>query len=228
MKLDGVLAIRQSWCGQGEPILLCTPSGGIATRYDIGGLDWWGRPEHGALGKVAGALGNAAAGVLNAATADGGPEDSGADAPHVVAWGPRPDCLAATTCRPAPVRTWLVLTPQRLACVTVVEEKVEPEPEKSVLDRVSGFAKAARDVFSGASPYPPHEPVRTVEMTTVSELPRQHIAAVTLAERKLPRQYQHRDSHALRVSLVDGSGIDVLVHRPDQAQRLFAMATGQG
>jgi hypothetical protein len=227
VKLDGVLAIRQSWCRPGEPILVCTPSGGVATRYDIAGADWRGRPERGALGRMAGALGNAAAGVLDAATADGGPEDNGADAPHVVAWGPGLDRLAATTCRPAPARTWLVLTPQRLACVTVVEEKAEPEPEKSVLDRVSGFAKAAREAFSGAGPYLPHEPVPTVEMTTFAEVPREQIAAVTLSERKLPRQYQHRDSHALRVSFVDGSGVDVLVGQ-DRAQRLFAMATGQG
>jgi hypothetical protein len=228
VKLDGVLAIRQSWCRPGEPILLCAGSGGTATRYDIAGADWWGRPERGGLGKLAGALGNAAAGVVDAALADGGPEDSGADAPHVVAWGPGPDSLAATICRPAPVRTWLVLTPHRLACVTVVEEQAEPEPEKSVLDRVSGFARAARDVFSSSSPYPPHQPVLTVEMTTFSELPRERITAVTLAERKLPRQYQHRDSHALRVSLVDGSGVDVLVSGQDRAQRLYAMATGQG
>lgn len=228
MRLDGVLAIRQSWCQRGEPILLCSGTGGSDIRFDVAGLDWWGEPDRGALGKAAGTMGNAVFGVLNAASGGSGPEDGGPDVPKIVAWGPQPAGVAVQLFQFAPPRSWLVLTPQRLACVTVVEEQAEPEPGKSVLGRVSGFARAARDVFASTSPHPPHQPVLTVEMTTFAELPREHITAVTLAERKLPRQYQHRDSHALRVSLVDGSGIDVLVSGQDQAQRLFAMATGQG
>lgn len=227
MKLDGVLAIRQSWCQPGEPILLCVGADAGSTRFDLAGLDWQGRPERGGLGKVAGAFGNAAAGVVDAAFAGSGPEDGGADTPHVVAWGPRPDGIATRLCRPS-ARSWLVLTPRRLAQVSLVEEPAEPEPEKSLLDRVSGFAKSARDVFGGKSPYPPHQPVATAEVTTVAEVPREQIGAVSLSERKLPRQYQVRDVHALRVSFVDGSGLDVLTSAPENAQRLLAMANGQG
>lgn len=228
MKLDGVLAIRRSWCRPGEPVLLCAPAGGTATRYDVAGVDWWGKPERGALGKMAGALGNAAFGMMDAAFAGSGPEDNGADAPNVVAWGPALDTLATRLCRPSPARTWLVLTPHRLAYVTVVEDEPEPEPEKGLLDKVTGFAKAARDVFSTTDLYPPHQPIATTEMTAAAEIPRQHITGITLAERKLPSQYQTRQSHALRVSMMDGSGLDILTTAGlEGAQRLHDMANGQ-
>ncbi|MEU3648778.1 hypothetical protein AB0E59_35765 [Lentzea sp. NPDC034063] len=228
MKLDGVLAIRQSWCRPGEPILLCVGVDPSSTRFALAGLDWQGRPERGALGKVAGAFGNAAAGVVDAAFAGSGPEDGGADAPHVVAWGPHAAGIATRLCQPVSAISWLVLTPYRLAQVTLVEEPAAPEEERSLLDRVSGFAKSARDVFGGKSPYPPHQPIVTSGITTVAEAAREHIGSVSIAERKLPRQYQVRDVHALRVSLVDGSGIDVLTSSAGNAHRLLAMANGQG
>jgi hypothetical protein len=229
VKLDGVLAIRRSWCLPGEPVLLCAASGGAATRYDVAGLDWWGKPERGAVGKVAGALGSAAFGVVDAAFAGSGPEDNGADAPNVVAWGPSPDTIATRLCLPSPARTWLVLTPHRLAYVTVVEDEPDPrsEPDKSLLDKVSGFARAARDAFGSTSPHPPHQPIATTDMTTVAEIPRQHVTGIAVAERKLPRQYQTRQSHVLRVSMVDGSGLDVLTAGQEGAQRLHAMTNGQ-
>ncbi|GLY50621.1 hypothetical protein [Lentzea sp. NBRC 102530] len=228
MKLDGVLAIRQSWCQAGEPILLCVGTDVASTRFDLRGLDWQGRPERGGLGKVTGAFGNAAAGVFDAAFAGSGPEDGGADVPHVVAWGPHPTSATAQLCRPVAGVSWLVLTPGRLARVALVGEPAAPEPEKSLLDRVSGFAKSAKEAFSTRSPYPPHQPIETADVTTVAEVARGQIAAVALAERKLPKQYQIRDVHAVRVSFVDGSGVDVLTPAPDNARRLLAMANGQG
>ncbi|MGI5500018.1 hypothetical protein [Lentzea sp. CA-135723] len=228
MKLDGVLALRQSWCQAGEPILLCVGTDVASTRFDLKGLDWQGRPERSGLGRVAGAFGNAAAGVLDAALAGSGPEDGGADVPHVVAWGPH----AGTTtqlCQPVAGVSWLVLTPGRLARVALVEEPAEPEPEdKSLLGRVSSFAKSAKEVFSTKSPYPPHQPIETADVTTVAEVTRDRIASVGLAERKLPKQYQIRDVHVLRVSFVDGSGLDVVTSSPENARRLLAMANGQG
>jgi hypothetical protein len=93
---------------------------------------------------------------------------------------------------------------------------------------VSGFAKSAREVFSAKDPHPPHQPVETAAITPVAEVPREHVVAVSVAERKLPRQHQIRQAHVLRLSFVDGSGVDVLAgHRPEQAQRLLAMADGQ-
>ncbi|MFD4672616.1 hypothetical protein ACFWNN_23015 [Lentzea sp. NPDC058450] len=229
MKLDGVLALRQSWCQAGEPVLLCVGTDVASIRFDLKGLDWQGRPERGGLGKVAGAFGNAAAGVLDAALAGSGPEDGGADIPHVVAWGPQPAVTATQLGQPVAGVSWLVLTPGRLARVALVEEPAEPEPEdRGLLGRVSGFAKSAREVFSTKSPYAPHVPIETADVTTVAEVARAHIASVALAERKLPRQYQIRDVHALRVSFVDGSGLDVLTPSPENARRLLAMANGQG
>ncbi|MEU5693287.1 hypothetical protein [Actinosynnema sp. NPDC020468] len=226
MKLGGVLAIRESWARPDEPVLLCVGVSPSAIRFDVTGLDWWGRPERGALGKVAGGLGNAVFSVANAATGGSGPEDGGPDAPTAVVWGPRPDTLATRTCRVGTGQSWLVLTSHRLGCVTVVQPPPDPEPEKSLLDRVTGFAKGARDIFTATS-YPPHRPVETEEVVTVAEVPREHIAGVALAERKLPRGVQPRQAHVLRLSLVDGSGLDVVAVRgPEHAHRLLTLVTG--
>ncbi|MFI9811304.1 hypothetical protein [Saccharothrix variisporea] len=226
MKLDGVLAIRESWAGPDEPVLLCAGVDPSSVRYDVAGLDWWGRPERGGLGKVAGGLGNAVFAVANAATGGSGPEDGGPDAPAVVLWGPQPDTIATRGCRVTSARSWLVLTPRRLGCVAVAERPAEPEPEKSLFDRVSGIAKSARDMFTGPL-YPAGHPVETEEIIAVSEVPRDHVSGVALADRRLPRGSAQRQVHVLRLSFVDGSGVDVVAARGvDHAQRLMSLVQG--
>ncbi|XVV05971.1 hypothetical protein ACQPW3_11520 [Actinosynnema sp. CA-248983] len=226
MKLDGVLAIRENWARPDEPVLLCAGLTPTAIRYDVAGLDWWGRPERGGLGKVAGGLGNAVFAVANAATGGAGPEDGGPDAPAVVLWGSQPDSIATRGCRVTSAQSWLVLTPHRLACVAVPERQAEPEPEKSLFDRVTGIAKSARDMFTGPLHLPGH-PVETEEITTVTEVPREHVSGAALAERKLPRGTAQRQVHVLRLSFVDGSGVDVVAPRgPEHAQRLLSLVTG--
>jgi len=131
---------------------------------------------------------------------------------------------AAAAARQAAV-AWLVLTPRRLARVAAVPEPVEPEPEKSLFDRVGDLARGARDAFAGKSPYPPHQPVPTAAVTSTAEVPRQHITGVALAERRMPRGSVPGSVAVLRVSLVDGSGVDVPAKgRPETAQRLLALA----
>ncbi|WP_086668896.1 hypothetical protein [Lentzea kentuckyensis] len=226
MKLDGVLAIRQSWCAPGEPVLVCAPGGRGATRFDVDGLDWTGKPERGLLGK---AMMGAASVPFALASADDW-QDS-ATPPDVVVFGPRPDAIATRACSnlDSSVLVWCVLTPRRFAWVAAVEEEA-PAEERSLLGQVRGFAKSAKDVFSGRSPYPAHCPIETVAIRSVAEVPREQIAGIAVAERKLPRgKYTYRDAHVLRLSFVDGSGVDVLAgHEPGQAQRLYAMANGQG
>ena len=223
MKLDGVLAIREHWAAPDEPVLLCAGAGGAAMRFDVSGLEWSGDPAAGIVGKalwgVAGFAGNVASAVAD--------ENLGArELPGLVVFGPSPDALApaaASACRQALV-AWLVLTPRRLAWVAAVPEAAEPEPEKSLFDKVGDFTRGARDALAGKSPYPPHEPVPTVEVATIAELPRPRISGVALAERRMPRGSVPGSAPVLRVSLVDGSGVDVLAHgRPEIAQRLLAL-----
>ncbi|KOV82450.1 hypothetical protein [Nocardia sp. NRRL S-836] len=227
MKLNGVLAIRQSWCAPGEPVLVCVPGGRGAMRFDVGGLDWWGKPERGVVGKV---VAGVASVPFALATADDW-QDS-ATPPNVVVFGPRPDALAMRPWQSldGSAQVWCVLTPRRFAWVAAVEESEGPEQEVSLLDQVRGFAKTAKDVLSGKGLYPAHRPVETVAIRSVGELPRAQIAGIAVAERKLPRKnLTYRDAHVLRVSFVDGSGVDLLAGpRPDQAHRLLAMANGQG
>ncbi|PSL44600.1 hypothetical protein B0I31_12824 [Saccharothrix carnea] len=223
MKLDGVLAIREHWAAPDEPVLLCAGAAGASTRFDVPGLDWSGSPAAGFAGKALRGVAGFAGNVVSAVADD----DLGArELPGVVVFGGSPEALApgaALASRQAAV-AWLVLTPHRLAWVAAVPEPVEPEPEKSLFDRVGDLARGARDAFAGKSPYPPHEPVPTVAITTVAELPRPRITGAALAERKLPRGSVPGSATVLRVSLVDGSGVDVLAKgRPEAAQRLLAL-----
>jgi hypothetical protein len=227
VKLDGVPALRQLWCAPDEPILLCAPVGSTGSCFDVRGLDWWGKPERGLDGKVLRALGTAATAVTA-----GGPRDQGQSPPKVVVFGPRQDTVAAGAGLAVRDFTfaWWVLTPRRMAWV-----RTEPEPqvaeagtEKSLLDQVWGFAKNARDALAGRSPYPAHVPIETAGVVPVVEVPRERIAGVTVAERKLPYDYTPGAVHVLRVSLVDGSGVDVVAgHEPGHAQRLLALVNGR-
>ncbi|WP_158853857.1 hypothetical protein [Saccharothrix deserti] len=229
MKLDGALALRQSWCAPDEPILLCAFVGSTSSHFDVSGLDWWGKPERGLGGKALRALGTATAVV-----ASGGPRDRNelASSPSAVVFGPSPDTVAVEAGLAVRDFTfaWWVLTPRRMAWVRTEPESVVtgPDPEKSLLDQVRGFAKNARDALAGKSPHPPHVPIETAGVVPVVEVPRDRIAGVAGAERKLPHDYADGRVHVLRVSLVDGSGIDVVAgHEPAHAQRLLALVNGR-
>jgi hypothetical protein len=218
--LGGVLALRESWCAPDEPVLLCFDGHLGSTRFEVPGLTWWGRPERGAVGK-------ALVGLVNAPFAiDSIGVDAGTDHPKAVVFGGGPDALAPRLWpRDESPAVQCVLTPRRLAWVREVEP-VGPEPERSLLGRVGGFAKEARDALAGKGSHPPHHPVETVGVETVAEVPGRQIASVALAGRRLPREFKPRDVEVLRVSFVDGSGVDVLPGR-EGAQRLLALATGR-
>ncbi|MEO6086476.1 MAG: hypothetical protein ABIQ18_25520, partial [Umezawaea sp.] len=80
-KLDGVLAIRRSWCLPDEDVLLCAESWSIG--FDVAGLDGQGRPDRGTGGRAVKALGSA--------VAAGGRRDRGQSLPHLVVFGPSAD-----------------------------------------------------------------------------------------------------------------------------------------
>jgi len=218
-KLDGVLALRTSWCQPDEDVLVCASSGRVGLGFDVAGLDWFGKPERGLGGKALRALGTA-----TAAVAAGGPRDQGQSAPSLVVFGSG----TAFADLPDTTALWCVLTPRRLAWVRVVEDEPEPEAEGSFFAQVKGFAKNARDSLAGRSPYPAHRPIETVDLAPVAEAPRGMIASVTTAERKLPYDYSTRTVHVLRVALADGSGVEFVAgHEPEHARRLLDMANGQ-
>lgn len=218
-KLDGVLALRTSWCRPDEDVLLCAPSSRAGIGFDVAGLDWWGRPERGLGGRALRALGTA-----TAAVAAGGPRDQGQSPPSLVVFGSAP----AFADLPDTAALWCVLTPRRLGWVRTVEEPTEPEADVSFLTQVRGFAKNARDSLAGRSPYPAHRPIETVDVAPVAEVPRGVIASVTTAERTLPYDCATRTVHVLRVALADGSGVEFVGGpAPEHARRLLDMATGQ-
>jgi hypothetical protein len=218
-KLDGVLALRTSWCQPDEDVLLCASSSRAGIGFDVAGLDWFGRPDRGPGGKALRALGTA-----TAAVAAGGPREQGQSAPSLVVFGSAP----AFADLPDTASLWCVLTPRRLAWVRTVEEPPEPEAEGSFFAQVKGFAKNARDSLAGRSPYPAHRPIETVDVVPVVEAPRGMIASVVTAERKLPYDYSTRTVHVLRVALADGSGVEFVGgHEPEHARRLLDMANGQ-
>lgn len=212
-KLDGVLAIRQSWCLPDEDVLLCAESRSIG--FDVAGLDAQGRPDRGVGGRAFKALGFAAA---------RGRRDRGLSLPYLVVFGPSAAAEAPTACAdlggPGPV--WCVLTPLRLAWVRAVEDR--PEPDRSVLGQVRGLPKIAREIPVGRGAYPAHRPVETADVWSAAEVPSARIASVTTAE----REYATRHVHVLRVALVDGSGVDVVAGPlAEHALRLFELATGE-
>ncbi|MFI9010941.1 hypothetical protein ACIGNX_27255 [Actinosynnema sp. NPDC053489] len=228
MKLDGVLALRESWCAPDEPVLLCAPVGTTNSGFDVRGLDWWGAPERGFGGKALRVLGTATAAVTA-----GGPRDQGQSPPKVVVFGPGAGTVAAGAGLAVREQSsaWWVLTPRRMAWV-----RTEPEPppaddsesDKSLLGQVWGFAKSARDAFAGKPAHPPHIPVETAAVVPLVEVPRERITGVAVAERELPYDYTPGTVHVLRVSLADGSGVDVVGgHEPASAQRLLALVNGR-
>ncbi|MFE2754288.1 hypothetical protein ACFXGA_20050 [Actinosynnema sp. NPDC059335] len=227
MKLDGVLAIREHWAAPDEPVLVCAPAGTTNSGFDVGGLDWWGAPERGLGGKALRVLGTATAAVTA-----GGPRDQAQSPPKVVVFGPGPDAVAAGAGLAVREQSsaWWVLTPRRMAWLrTEPEAPAEgAEPDKSLLDQVWGFAKSARDAFAGRSAFPPHVPVETAGVVPVAEVPRERITGVAVAERRLPYDYTPGTVHVLRVSLADGSGVDVVGGaEPGLAQRLLALVNGR-
>ncbi|MBW4716765.1 hypothetical protein [Saccharothrix obliqua] len=223
-RLRGVAAIRAGWARPDEPVLLCADAGGSATRFDVRGLEWSGKPAPGFAGRALWGVANVAAGVAGALADD---HVDARQRPDVVVFGPSPDSIAARAAlqvRGVPL-AWLVLTPHRLAWLRdAPEAESEPGPEKSLLDRVGGFA---RDVFADRDPYPPAEPVPTADVLPVVEVPRAEISGVGAAERKLPSGAVPRQAHVLRVSFVDGSGVDVVAARAEDLPRLVALASGR-
>lgn len=200
---------------------------GRVVNFDVRGLTPEGRPAKGLLRK----LGSGAAGIAGdfVTEALGGGDDSGPDrppAPQVVAFGDRAGVLAHEFLREIPVqaairRLW-VLTPRRLLVLDEPVPAPEPSPEKSFLGKAIGFGRDVATIFTDRTKtYGGNregEPIALREFGPVAELPRDRIAGVAVAERDR--------KPVLRMSLVDGSGLDFRFDAEEHFDWLLARTNG--
>ncbi|SFW50912.1 hypothetical protein [Amycolatopsis australiensis] len=195
---------------------------GRGFAFDVRGLTPDGQPAKGLLRKI----GSGAAEFVAEAISD---NDSGPDRPpppQVVAFGGRAGVLAHEFLRgipvSAPIRRLWVLTPLRLL---VLDERVPvapPEPEKSFLGKAIGFGRDVAAILTDRTKtYGDNregEPIALRDFVPVAELPRDRIARVDVAERgRKP---------VLRMSLVDGSGVDFRFDADDHFDWLLARTNG--
>ncbi|MGW0517229.1 hypothetical protein [Crossiella sp. NPDC003009] len=239
----GLLA-RQH-CRPGERLLWATR--GQVFYYDVDGLDPLGQPRKNALVRGVGAVGRGVGGFVLTGIGEvllGGGNDSSSDKPpeadHLI-FGPRPGCLAEATVARLGVapgkrvgRLWM-LTSTRLAVLgprPAPEPPPEPEPApqtRSLLGKATGLGKGLLDVGRDIAKivadtrrsYGAHvegEPVPVPDLVPLAEIPRQRIAAVHAVDRKR--------EPCLRVSLVDGSGVDFRLADPELAARVVELTNG--
>jgi hypothetical protein len=207
---------------------------GRVVGFDVRGLTPQGEPAKGLLRRVGSGAAGFAGDVLSEAL--GGGDDSGPDRPpppQVIAFGDRAGVLAHEFLRAvpvsAPIRRLWVLTAQRLVVLDEPVPVVEPEPEKSLLGKAVGFgrgvAKFGKDVAEiltdRTKTYGDNregEPIAPREFVPVAELPAARIARVDVAQRgRKP---------VLRMSLVDGSGVDFRFDAGEHFDWLLARTNG--
>ncbi|CAL9406953.1 hypothetical protein SUDANB95_01571 [Actinosynnema sp. ALI-1.44] len=233
------LVSRLRVCRPGEQLLWATARS--AFYLDVEGLDEVGEPRGSLLGRGARALGRGVGGfavefvgsvVFGPSEGDSGNNNKPV-ADHVV-FGPGPGCLAhrAVPAIGTPGQrhgsVW-TLTAQRLVVSRVVAPKTGPEPEKSLLGKTMSFGKSVVDfgvdvakiVAGSYHDYGPNtsgEPVVVPEMAVVHEFPRGQIGGVGPSERK--------GKPCLRVSFVDGSGVDFVFAQPEFVRRAVELTGG--
>jgi hypothetical protein len=200
---------------------------GRTLNYDVRGLDPWGVPKKSVLGKLGSGAANFAGDMVGAAL--GGGDDSGASnppSPQVIVFGEQGG-LAHAAVRELSTsgslsRLW-ALTSARL----LVLEKFVPPPEsekpseKSFMSKAIGFGKgvvktgkeiAAIMTTKTYGDNAEGVPIATHRMVVAAELPRERIGGFTVAEQGKNRR------PCLRVSFVDGSGMDFLFDCDDPRQ----------
>lgn len=216
-RLGGILALRETWCREGEPITWCCAGGGV--RFDVQGMRADGKGRRGTAMSVAGAVIAVADFVAN----DGDVDGSGPPLPPaVIASGAHEGCEAVRLARAASSSKGLwVLTPQRLAFVEPVPEPEQtptppaPAPGAGVgvgglLGRLRSKVEAkVEDVkaFVSFAGYVPDEPVPLRGMRSVFELAAGTYTLAGAAVRRRPR-FTDRAPVFDTIVLSDGSALE--------------------
>ncbi|SFT06677.1 hypothetical protein [Saccharopolyspora flava] len=232
-----VLAVRGQWCRPGEPVLWCHRTQ-LSCGFDVVGLDARGKPKKGFGARAMLAGGDKAAGVVAglaeaAAGASGGSDFS--DPPANVVFGGGEDCAAVEQLSRVPgdalVGCW-VLTPQRFAWLTFSAEQREEEPSPQgllggALRFGKGAVKFAQELAANKAEHEPGVPVPVPQVRTWLEIERSAITEISAQRRDLGRGFKYKPWY-LRVTLTDGSGVDVCRTREqERVQRLLDMSHGK-
>lgn len=201
---------------------------GRGFAFDVRGLTLDGQPAKGLLRKIGSGAAEFAGDFVFEAIAGGG-DDSGSDKPpppQVVVFGDRAGVLAHEFLRDTPVRAAIrrlwVLTPQRLLVLDEPVPAPAPETGKSFLGKAIGFGREVAAILTDRTKtYGDNregEPIVLREFVVAAELPRDRIARVDIAKRgRKP---------VLRMSLVDGSGLDFRFDADDHFDWLLARTNG--
>jgi hypothetical protein len=208
---------------------------GTRLRYDVRGLDDHGNPDRSVLSKI----GSGAAGAVLEVISPTEDYDR-PDPPHLVVFGDRmPDFLRGLPTRPGSgLRVW-ALTDQRFVVLDevlrVAPPKPAPDPDRSLFAKAVGFGKAVVEVSKdlaqafadGTRTYGRNragEPVAILETQVSAELARPGIAGFAVAK----HGSLLRGRPCLRMSLVDGSGVDFLLDSKDSGLFEWMLAMTQG
>lgn len=227
-----VIHARLFACRPGEPLLWAA-----FTRrhyFDVPGLSASGVPKEGALKR-------AAFGAVDVLTSyDRTSFDPGPDRPpppDVVVHGPRPGCAAEELMRPfvrdklvpgegLPRHLW-AMTPVRLTLLGPAPAvPVEADEPTTMLGRTAKFGKgliaAGKEVADivASKPADKRATAELDRLVPVFDIPRERIAGFGLAERK--------DTPCVRLSFVDGSGLDFVFGGVDRevCERMLALTHG--
>ncbi|MEV4595993.1 hypothetical protein AB0K15_01155 [Amycolatopsis sp. NPDC049253] len=212
--------------------LLWAAYGGV-TGYAVRGLDESGQPAKSVLRKVGSGLADFAGGAVDAALSseDSGSGGSVAPEPAVVVFGDHTGMAAEGLVRGSRASLWALTSARLVLLRVVVAPEPAEEPEKSLLGKAMGFgrgmAKFGKDVAEivtdrrktyGANRE--GEPVALREFEVAASLPREQIAGFAVASRDR--------KPGLRMSLVDGSGLDLRfgVAEPEAFDWLLARTNG--
>ncbi|MEV4312186.1 hypothetical protein [Actinocrispum sp. NPDC049592] len=206
---------------------------GTRLRYDVRGLDDHGEPDRSVLAKIGSGVGGAVLEVISPTEDYDRP-----DPPQLVVFGGhRPEFLRGLPIRPGTgLRVW-ALTSERFMVIDgvapVQAPEPAPEPDRSLLAKAIGFGKAvvavgkdlAQSFAEATRSYGSNtagEPVAIRPTQVCGEVPRQGIAGFAVAR----HGSLLRGRPCLRMSLVDGTGVDFLLDSKDPA--LFEWMLAQG
>lgn len=226
----GPATLARQVVAEGETVLWAAH--GSRFVYDVARLDEKGQPRAGAVSRGLGALGRGAANVAVGLVAGIEDDPGGADLPDVVVFGDGPDCLAHTALRDVPLaarsnwRTW-ALTSARLLVLDVVREPSPPR-QGSLLRKTIGWGMDIVNIVTDRTKKYGENvadvPVTCPPMAVSASVDRDRISGLAVSRRRL----RMRTKPCLRMSFVDGSGIDLLLGVEDESVFEWMLTLSRG